>query len=123
MNADTFPHPSAWSNDQRNQFARKPNISTSTTGNDRLGQADFAAAYLKRLTAPSGILGESNLFLAGMAYPFAEFRLGAHYTRQKERDRARERYLAFLQTFTDPDPQYSWMVTRDRRALEGEQKR
>ena len=34
------------------------------------------------------------------------------------RRRFEEHYLTFLDTFTQPDPEYEWMVTEARAALE-----
>jgi tetratricopeptide (TPR) repeat protein len=82
-----------------------------------LGQHDSAAAYLHRLTAAEGIMGEGNLMVRGMVYPFAEFRLGLHYEGRGDKDLARTHFRAFLQTFSEPDPAYVWMIARARQGL------
>ena len=85
---------------------------------ERLGEADSSAAYLGRLTARKGIYDEDNLLVLGIVYPFARFRLGRHYAGQGDSERAAEHYAAFLGTFTDPDPEFAWMVNEARRELD-----
>ena len=84
----------------------------------RLGRSDSTAAYLERLTASRGIMDEDNLVLLGMPYSFAHFRLGNLYTQLEQFDRAEEHYLTFLETFTQPDPEYVGMREEARAALE-----
>jgi DNA-binding SARP family transcriptional activator/tetratricopeptide (TPR) repeat protein len=85
---------------------------------ERLGHADSAAAYLERFTAIGGPYGERNLVVIGLPYSFAHFRLGHTYVQLSQPDRAREHYRMFLETFTEPDPEYAWMVTEARAKLE-----
>jgi hypothetical protein len=54
----------------------------------------------------------------GIPSSFTHFRLGRLYTQLEQYDRAEEHYLTFLETFTEPDPEYAWMVAEARAKLE-----
>ena len=48
----------------------------------------------------------------------AHFKLGRLYTETGDTARALDHYSAFLDAFTDPDPEYEWMVEEARVAVE-----
>jgi tetratricopeptide (TPR) repeat protein len=88
----------------------------SGEAHEAAGQLDSAAAYFEH--AVQSDLEPYELFYFGIPYSFAHFRLGKLYTQLEQYDRAEEHYLTFLETFTEPDPEYEWMVTEARAALE-----
>ena len=45
-----------------------------------------------------------------MTYSFAHCRLVLLYNQLEQLDRAEEHWLQFVGTFTDPDPEFQWMV-------------
>lgn len=56
--------------------------------------------------------------LQGFVHPAVRFALGGLYTRVGAKTHAEKEYRAFLETFTDPDPDFAWMVDEARRGLE-----
>jgi len=86
---------------------------------EHLGQPDSAVVYLQLLATPAEMFraGEAATS-AGLTYSFAHFRLGRLYAQLEQYDRAEEHYLTFLEAFTQPDPEYEWMVTEARARLE-----
>jgi tetratricopeptide (TPR) repeat protein len=86
---------------------------------ERVGRPDSAAARFDVL-ATLHTAGEINhrLYPAGYAYSFANFRAGKLYAQLGDYDRAEEHWLTFLDTFTNPDPEYEWMVEEARYRLE-----
>jgi hypothetical protein len=46
----------------------------------------------------------------GLPYSAAHFKLGQLYMRVGDSAKAVEHYVTFLDAFTDPDPEYEWMV-------------
>ena len=56
--------------------------------------------------------------LQGFVHPAVRFALGGLYTRVGAKAHAEEEYRAFLETFTDPDPDFAWMVDEARRGLD-----
>jgi hypothetical protein len=50
-------------------------------------------------------------------YPFARFRQARALTRIGHEDEARAAWIAFLDVFTDPDPDYQWMVDEANASL------
>ncbi len=63
-------------------------------------------------------LGRVDSAVTGISFSFAHFHLGKHYTELDRFDRAEEHYLTFLETFTQPDPEYVWLMTEAQQALE-----
>jgi hypothetical protein len=57
-----------------------------------------------------------NWRLHGYIRPAARFRLAGLYADSGESDRARVHYRIFLDTFTDPEPEFRWMVDEAQRA-------
>jgi tetratricopeptide (TPR) repeat protein len=53
-----------------------------------------------------------------LAYPAAHFRLGRLHAQLDNAGQAREHFVTFLDTFTDPDPDYEWMVEEARAEVE-----
>jgi len=63
-----------------------------------------------------------NWMLQGFIHPAARFKLAGLYARMGDVQAAREHYRIFLDTFTDPEPEFRWMVEEARQAsatLEG----
>jgi len=56
-------------------------------------------------------MSEYEFFHFGQPYSFSHFRLGRLYNELGAPDRANEHYATFLETSTQPDPEYVWMVT------------
>jgi tetratricopeptide (TPR) repeat protein len=85
---------------------------------ERQGQLDSAAARFARLAQwiPSSDLDRG---LRGLTHSFVNFRLGRLYTQLGKNDEAKQHYATFLESFTQPDPEYAWMVTEARAKLEG----
>lgn len=44
--------------------------------------------------------------------------MGRRYAERGDTEKAKDHYTTFLNTFTDPDPEYEGMVTEARAALE-----
>jgi tetratricopeptide (TPR) repeat protein len=84
---------------------------------EELRQPDSAARYFDIVAEPARMdwYGRNT---RGIVFPVAHFRLGDLYTQLEQFDRAEEHYLTFLETFTHPDPEYVWMVTAAREALQ-----
>lgn len=61
-----------------------------------------------------------NWLIQGFIHPAARFKLAGLHARIGEVGEARKHYRIFLETFTDPDPEFQWMVTEARAAVEGE---
>jgi tetratricopeptide (TPR) repeat protein len=84
---------------------------------ERLGNLDSAAAGFERMATWSGF-DMADMPARGLVEPFAHFRLGRIYTQLGRLDEAKEHYATFLDAFTQPDPEYEWMVTEARTKLE-----
>jgi hypothetical protein len=54
----------------------------------------------------------------GLTYSFAHRKAALLYSQLEDYDRAAEHWLAFLDAFTDPDPEFEWMVEEARSELE-----
>jgi hypothetical protein len=55
--------------------------------------------------------------LQGYIHPAARFKLAGLFDQVGDAERAREHYRIFLDTFTDPDPDFEWMVEQARGRL------
>jgi len=73
-----------------------------------LGQPDSAIAQLEAIVARP----------PRWAYSAAHFKLGQLYAQVGNRDEALDHFTTFLAAFTDPDPEYRWMVIEARAAAE-----
>ena len=82
-----------------------------------LGQLDSATVFLHRIVAQAGVYEWDNIVAVGVFYPFVHRRLALLYAKLSRPDRAEEHYLTFLETFTQPDPEYAHMVTEALEAL------
>ncbi len=60
----------------------------------------------------------ARAYASGLTYSFAHRRLAKLYGKLGQRDRAEDHWLTFLDTFTNPDPEYEWMVEEARAELE-----
>jgi tetratricopeptide (TPR) repeat protein len=85
---------------------------------ERTGQRDSAAAWLERIAHWGGERWWDDFELRGLTYSFVHFKLGTLYTQLGRYDEAKQHYATFLDAFTDPDPEYAWMVTEARAKLE-----
>ena len=74
----------------------------------RMGQPDSAIVQLEAIVARP----------PRWAYSAAHFKLGQLYAEIENREEALDHYTTFLDTFTDPDPEYVWMVEEARAEVE-----
>jgi len=86
-------------------------------GYEQTGQLDSAAAYFELLGTPGEYVRRDEIERAGLTYSFAHFRRGRILTEIGKTEEAREAWLTFLDAFTDPDPDYEWMVTEANESL------
>ena len=84
---------------------------------ERMGRADSAAAYFDLVTTYTR-MGLMVQFRRGTTYSFAHRRAALLYTQLQDLDTAEEHWLAFLDAFTNPDPEFEWMVDEARGELE-----
>jgi len=75
-----------------------------------LERPDSAAAYLESVVGSPGL----DWRYYGVPYPAAQFRLGQLYGQLGDTARSLEHFTIFLDVFTDPDPEYVWMVEQAR---------
>ena len=83
---------------------------------ERLDRPDSAAAFFERVLVPQGSRGEIRS--SGRRYSLTHRRLALLYTQLEQLDRAEEHWLEFLNTFTEPDPEFQFMVDEGRTELE-----
>jgi DNA-binding SARP family transcriptional activator len=83
---------------------------------ERAGQLDQAAAAFERVLATD--LTPDYLTMRGIAYPFARQRLVLLYARMGRLDDATRHWEIFRDTFTDPDPEFRYLIDDARAALE-----
>jgi tetratricopeptide (TPR) repeat protein len=85
---------------------------------ENLGLPDSAAYHFDRLADP---VGDKSFWFAfterGLTHSFAHRRAALLYGRLGENDKAIEHWHIFLNDFTDPDPDYVWMVDEAREEL------
>lgn len=60
---------------------------------------------------------QKSWMIQGFIHPAARFKLAGLYAGEGNAEQAREHYRLFLDTFTDPDPEFRWMVEEAGRAL------
>ena len=70
---------------------------------ERIGRLDSAAAYFELAIAPTRV-PFSHLALRGLAYPFAQRRLGILYDRMHQPQLSQQHWKAFAHDFITPDP-------------------
>jgi tetratricopeptide (TPR) repeat protein len=81
---------------------------------ERLGQLESAAGQYRRIAWPEhGLMRDY-----GLTYSFAHRKAALLYGRLGQNTEAIEHWQAFLDAFTDPDPEYEWMVEEARAELE-----
>jgi serine/threonine-protein kinase len=80
-----------------------------------LGRPDSAAAYFERIAELKG--AQADIRYRALWYPFVHRRLAQVHTELGETSRAAEHWTAFLDVFTDPDPELEFMVAEARDAL------
>jgi hypothetical protein len=61
-----------------------------------------------------------NWMIQGFIHPAARFKLASLYGEVGDAEKARDHYRIFLHTFTNPDPEFQWMVDEARAVVEGE---
>jgi hypothetical protein len=82
-----------------------------------LGQPDSAVAYYGLLTEPANNTF-SEVCQQGVLFSFAHRYLALLHTELGQLDHAQSHWLTFLEAFTEPDPDYGWMVEEGRAELE-----
>jgi serine/threonine-protein kinase len=80
-----------------------------------LGRPDSAAAYFERIAELKG--AQTDIRYRASVYPFVHRRLAQVCTELGETSRAADHWTAFLDVFTDPDPELEFMVAEAREAL------
>jgi serine/threonine-protein kinase len=85
---------------------------------ERLGQPRLAAENFEPIALLQPAAGALGFYQFGWGYSFAHFRLGKLYAQLGEPDRAAEHWRTFLDAFTNPDPEFEWMVEEARAGLE-----
>jgi len=83
-----------------------------------MGQPDSAILHLESIIGPPRHQYLDHRLYA-MPYPLAQFKLGQLYAQLGNTEKALQHYGRFLEVFTDPEPEYEWMVSQARAALEG----
>jgi tetratricopeptide (TPR) repeat protein len=83
---------------------------------ERLGKLDSAATFFEQV-ATSYRLSWMEHLPKGLASTFAHRRLARIYTRLREPAMARQHWASFLEMFSDPDPDVTWMVKEAREEL------
>jgi tetratricopeptide (TPR) repeat protein len=83
---------------------------------ERIGRPDSAAAYLEIIVNPTRVAFPGQ-YMKGCAYPFALHRLARLYDSMGQHRRAATHWQRFLDTFTQPDPEYLPLVQEARAAL------
>jgi serine/threonine-protein kinase len=84
---------------------------------ERLGNLEAAAATFAGLAARR-YFGEYDHRSVGLTYSFAHRRAALLYTQLGDHEKAIDHWRAFLEAFTDPDPEFEWMVEEARAELE-----
>jgi tetratricopeptide (TPR) repeat protein len=80
---------------------------------EQLGQPDSAIYQLR-----SVLNGRDDYLWHVLSFSAAHFKLGQLYAQKGDREQALQHYTTFLDAFTDPDPEYVWMVTEARAEVE-----
>jgi hypothetical protein len=82
-----------------------------------VGPIDSAIAHLESVVGPPRYR-VYDWTIYGLPYSAAHFKLGQLYVQVGDAAKAVEHYTTFLDTFTDPDPEYEWMVEEARAEVE-----
>ena len=82
----------------------------------QVGQPESAISYLDSILVRPRTRVE-DWTLQGFIHPAARFKLAGLYAEVGDSAGAREQYRIFLDTFTDPDPDFEWMVEEAREGL------
>jgi tetratricopeptide (TPR) repeat protein len=83
----------------------------------QIGQPDSAIVHLESIVGPPRYQVD-NVSWYGLPYSAAHFKLGQLYAQVGDTTQAIQHYARFLDVFTDPDPEYVWMVEEARAAVE-----
>jgi tetratricopeptide (TPR) repeat protein len=84
---------------------------------EQLGQLDSATVWLEPFARWHGYHWGSESDFRGFTHSFAHFKLGRLYAQLGNVEEAREHFTTFLDDFSEPDPEYVWMVTEARARL------
>jgi tetratricopeptide (TPR) repeat protein len=84
---------------------------------EELGHQEQAARLYAQI-AEGYRFGDYEVNGFGITYSFAHRKAALLYSQLDDYDRAEEHWLAFLDAFTNPDPEYEWMVDEARSELE-----
>ncbi len=95
--------------------AQLPNWIAAEMAED-LGQLDSAARLFGGIAAGYGF-SDYDVNGFGLTYSFAHRKTALLYGQLGQSKAALEHWRAFLDAFTDPDPEYEWMVEEARTAL------
>lgn len=90
---------------------------TIAEAHERLGNLDSAATYFELIAQYRGF-GDYDQVFRGLTHSVAHRRLALIYTKLDDVDRAEDHWVAFLDNFSDPDPEVRWMVDEARTELE-----
>jgi len=85
---------------------------------EQLGQLDSATAWLERFARWHGGRWAAEWDFRGFVHSFAHFKLGRLYAQLGNVEETKEHFTTFLDDFSEPDPEYVWMVTEARARLE-----
>jgi tetratricopeptide (TPR) repeat protein len=80
---------------------------------EELGHLDSAAKLYSGIAAGYR-LGGGEVIGFGLTYSFAHRKAALLYVQLEDYDSAEEHWLAFLDAFTDPDPEFEWMTDEAR---------
>jgi tetratricopeptide (TPR) repeat protein len=83
---------------------------------EELGRFEEAAELYTQI-AEGYRFGDYEIPAYGLTYSFVHRRAALLYGQLGERDKAIEHWRAFLDAFTQPDPEFEWMVEEGRTAL------
>ncbi len=86
------------------------------TAEEALGRRDSAARYFSDLAAGYR-LAFAEVLKFGLTYSFAHRRAAILYSQLGQNDLAMDHWRAFLDAFTQPDPDFEWMVEEARAEL------
>ena len=87
---------------------------TAAEAFEHSGQLDSAAVHFERVANPTGRTFWTSFSFRGFTHAFAHRRAALLYGRLGETDKAIEHWRVVLEDFTDPDPDYEWMVEEAR---------
>jgi hypothetical protein len=82
-----------------------------------IGEFDSAIVHLQSIVGPPHYRAY-DWMVYGLPFSASYFKLGQLYDQVGNREEAVDHFTTFLGTFTDPDPEYVWMVEEARAGIE-----